>query len=262
MFASRGLHLATALAVAAAVLLLMVGAARSAEPEFPALTGRVVDAAGILSPAVHDQLGRMLAGHEQSTGQQLVVVTLKSLQGFTVEEFGYQLGRHWGIGQSGQNNGALLIAAPNERKVRIEVGYGLEGRLTDAASRTIIENVILPRFRQGDFSGGTLDGATAILRVLGGGQASTGTAAPMEVRAIDYIVVLIPFGFLLFFGLLAFVVVSTTLRQHRARFSHESWGGSGASSGSSYSSSSGSSDSDSSSGGGGSFGGGGASGSW
>src|SRR5271167_3745453 len=155
---SRALRLAAALAVVAATLLPIVVAARAAEPEYPVLTGRVVDAAGILSASVREQLTQMLAGQERSTGQQIVVVTLKSLQGFTVEEFGYQLGRHWGIGEGGQNNGALLIVAPNERKVRIEVGYGLEDRLTDAESRTIIDQQMLPLFRQGDFSAGTLQG--------------------------------------------------------------------------------------------------------
>ena len=149
----------TTLAVVAATLLLALSAVRAAEPEFPPLTGRVVDAADILSAPVREQLTQMLARQQASTGQQVVVVTLKSLQGFTIEEFGYQLGRHWGIGEKGQNNGALLIVAPNERKVRIEVGYGLEDRLTDAESRTIIDQQMLPLFRQGDFSAGTLQGA-------------------------------------------------------------------------------------------------------
>ena len=80
----------------------------------------------------------MLADHERATGEQVVVVTLPSLQGYTIEDFGYQLGRHWGIGQKGKNTGALLIVAPKEHKVRIEVGYGLEEELTDAISATII----------------------------------------------------------------------------------------------------------------------------
>ena len=85
---------------------------------------------------------------------QIVVVTLESLQGLPIEDYGYQLGRHWGIGQKGKDNGALLIVAPEEREVRIEVGYGPEGELTDAQSRTIIETRILPRFRRGDFAAG------------------------------------------------------------------------------------------------------------
>ena len=100
----------------------------------------------------------MLARLERETGEQVVVVTLGSLQGYPIEDFGYQLGRHWGIGQQGKNTGAILIVAPNERKVRIEVGYGLEGQLTDAASRIIIEREILPSFRSGDFNTKFLEG--------------------------------------------------------------------------------------------------------
>ena len=100
----------------------------------------------------------MLAAHERATGQQVVVVTLDSLQGYSIEDYGYQLGRHWGIGQKGKNNGALLIVAPKEHKVRIEVGYGLEGTLTDATSRTIIQNYILPSFKRGDYNAGVVGG--------------------------------------------------------------------------------------------------------
>src|SRR5260370_2004941 len=117
----------------------------------------------------------VLAQHERgSGGQEGVVVTLKALQGLGIEDFGYQLGRHWGIGEKDKNTGALLIVAPNERKVRIEVGYGLEGTLTDALSRTIIERDILPAFKRGDLNGGVLAGTSALLRVLGGDP----TAAP------------------------------------------------------------------------------------
>ena len=114
---------------------------------FPPLTGRVVDEAGILDSATKDALERKLADFESRTTGQLVVVTLKSLQGTSTEDYGYQLGRHWQVGQKDKNSGALLIVAPNERKVRIEVGYGLEGNLTDAVSKLIIENSILPRFK-------------------------------------------------------------------------------------------------------------------
>ena len=99
-----------------------------------------------------------------------MVVTLDSLQGFSIEDYGYQLGRYWGIGQKGKNTGAMLIVAPKEHKVRIEVGYGLEGTLTDAISRTIIENDILPNFKRGDFNAGVMAGTTSILKVLGGDQ--------------------------------------------------------------------------------------------
>src|SRR5262245_15370412 len=131
---------------------------------FPALTGRVVDDAGILDPATKTALERKLADFESKTTGQLVVVTLKSLQGTSIEDYGYQLGRQWQIGQKDKNTGALLIVAPNERKVRIEVGYGLEGTLTDAVSRLIIENSIIPRFRANDFADGINRGVDDIIQ--------------------------------------------------------------------------------------------------
>jgi uncharacterized protein len=153
---------------AALVALLLVLAAHAAEPRFPALSGRVVDEAGLLAPATRERLAERLAAHEQATGEQVVIVTLASLQGYPIEDFGYRLGRHWGIGEKGKDTGALLIVAPRERAVRIEVGYGLEAWLTDATSRAIIEQDILPAFRRGDFEGGIVAGSAAMLRVLGG----------------------------------------------------------------------------------------------
>jgi len=144
----------------------VVGAAQALT--FPTLTGRVVDQAGMLDPTARAQLSQMLEAHEQAHGEQVVVATVPDLQGGTIEDYGYQLGRAWGIGQKGKDNGALLLVAKAERRVRIEVGYGLEDRLTDAQSSIIINNVILPAFRQGDVSGGIQAGAAAMLQVLGG----------------------------------------------------------------------------------------------
>src|SRR6516164_5296924 len=156
------------------VFLLSASPTWAALPDFPQLTGRVVDQAQILTPPTRRSLTEMLAQCEQATGRQVVVVTLESLQGYPIEDFGYQLGRKWGIGQKGKNTGALLIIAPNERKVRIEVGYGLEGTLTDAASRTIIEREILPNFRNEDFNGGVVAGTAAIVALLGGNPSAAG----------------------------------------------------------------------------------------
>src|SRR5450631_2408370 len=139
---------------------------------FPALSGRVVDEAGVLDAAARTALTQSLADLEQKTTVQLVVVTLKSLQGTSIEDYGYQLGRRWQIGQKDKNNGVLLIVAPTERKVRIEVGYGLEGDLTDAVTRLIIENSILPRFRSGDMAGGVSAGVDDIIKVLSGDAAT------------------------------------------------------------------------------------------
>jgi uncharacterized protein len=137
-------------------------------PPFPTLTGPVVDDAHLLPADVLDRLSRQLTAYAQANGTQVVVVTLPTLNGYPIDYYGYQLGRHWGIGQKGKNNGVLLIVDAGERQVRIEVGYGLEGTLTDAQSFLIIHNEIVPHFRQGDYAGGITAGAAAILSVLGG----------------------------------------------------------------------------------------------
>lgn len=150
------------------LLSLAVVAVGNAAPEFPALSGRVVDQADLLDAATRARLDTRLAAHERAGGNQVVVVTVPDLGGETIEEYGYQLGRHWGIGQRGEDNGVLLIVARDERRVRIEVGYGLEGQLTDALSANIIHAVILPQFRAGNFGAGIEAGATAIIDALGG----------------------------------------------------------------------------------------------
>ena len=145
-----------------ALLLLLLALAAPmalAAPDYPALSGRVVDQAGLLDGQSQSALDAELAQHEAKTGEQVVVVTVDSLQGESIEEYGVGLGRHWGIGTSGEDNGALLIVAPNEREVRIEVGYGLEGKLTDALIGQIVQNEILPRFRADDMAGGIVAGA-------------------------------------------------------------------------------------------------------
>lgn len=139
-----------------------------AQPTFPPLTGRVVDDANMLPASVQQQLSEKLAAYERANGTQLVVVTLKNTGGLPIDMYGYQLGRHWGIGQKGKDNGALLIVVPSQKKVRIEVGYGLEGRLTDALTFNIIDQIILPQFRQGQFAQGIVAGTNAILQALGG----------------------------------------------------------------------------------------------
>ncbi len=126
----------------------------------------MVDNANLLSPADEAGLTQRLAALEQASSRQLVVATVPDLQGYPLEEFGYKLGRAWGLGQAKANNGAILLVAPNERKVRIEVGYGLEPILTDALSSLIIQNRILPRFKAGDYSGGINAGADAIAEQL------------------------------------------------------------------------------------------------
>ncbi|HXR95932.1 MAG TPA: TPM domain-containing protein, partial [Rhizomicrobium sp.] len=137
-----------------------------AAPKFPTLTGRVVDDAHVLSAQTKGDLDQKLAALEAKTSRQLVVVTLPSLQGYDIADYGYQLGRAWGIGQAKLNNGVLFIVAPNEHRVRIEVGYGLEPILTDALSEVIIQQAVLPKFRANDFNGGVEGGVDALVRQL------------------------------------------------------------------------------------------------
>jgi len=251
---------------------LLSGAALAYEPKFPPLTGRVVDDAGILTRSTRAALTDMLAQHERATGNQVVIVTLKDLQGYTIEDFGYQVGRKWGIGQKEKSNGVLLIVAPKEHKVRIEVGYGLEGTLTDAISRTIIDNYILPSFKRGDYNAGVLAGTTSMLRVLGGNSPEIGGPAtsfgeghfpPAVSNKANA-----PSGLALAATLLLFSIplIGCLVLVLAVIFSPSGqWGGSsGWDGGSSGGSSGGGSSSGGGgfSGGGGSFGGGGASGRW
>ncbi|MGD0191322.1 MAG: TPM domain-containing protein [Rhizomicrobium sp.] len=150
------------------LLLLLVPVAASAAPTFPPLTARVVDDAGVLNDQTKEQLTALLAQEEKQTTNQIVVVTLKSLEGYPIETYGYQLGRAWGIGQKKKDNGALIIIAPNEHRARIEVGYGLEGTLTDASEKVIIDRYMTPAFKRGDYNGGVLAGTNAVLQMLGG----------------------------------------------------------------------------------------------
>ncbi|HEX8261654.1 MAG TPA: TPM domain-containing protein, partial [Allosphingosinicella sp.] len=150
----------------ALLLLLVLMASPAAAQEFPALTGRVVDAANIIPDADEAALTQELKALERNSSRQLVVATVPSLGGYPIEDYGYQLGRHWGIGQKGANNGVILLVAPNERKVRIEVGYGLEPIMTDALSNQIITQQILPRFKADDYPGGIRAGAAEIVAQL------------------------------------------------------------------------------------------------
>ena len=121
------------------------------------------------------QLTQALGEFQRVNHKQVVVATVRSLQGLPIEDYGYQLGRAWGVGDKGKDakdTGAILLVAPAEKKVRIEVGYGLEGDLTDAAAKQIVEQVILSAFRQGDFNRGVVAGTSAMLRTLGASPGS------------------------------------------------------------------------------------------
>lgn len=152
--------------LAALWLAMLVVATPAAAQTFPKLTGRVVDNADLLRPEQEVDLTSKLAALETRTGRQFVVATLPSLEGRTIEDYGYRLGRAWAIGDKTKDDGVLLIVAPNERKVRIETGYGARVFLTDAVSSVIIRNSILPQFKAGDMGGGIVAGADEIITTL------------------------------------------------------------------------------------------------
>lgn len=225
------------------LLLCTLALTARAELQFPELTGRVVDNARLIEVPVAEALSQALQAHEKATGEQIVVVTLPDLQGTSIEDYGYQLGRHWGIGQKDRNNGALLIVARDERKVRIEVGYGLEDRLTDARAALIINHLIVPQFKRGNASGGIRSGVEAMLDTLGGPVEEKPEPAGDFGSRHPYLMAFLVVLFVLFCAIMQLM-------------------GYGPRGGSGGSSSGGGRSGGGFSGGGGSFGGGGSSGSW
>ena len=248
---------------------------------FPELTGRVVDQAGVISQDSRADITAKSQALEQRSGIQLVVATVKSLEGGDIETYANQLFRTWKLGEAQKNNGVLLLVAPNEHKVRIEVGYGLEGTLTDALSSAVIAGAIIPRFKTGDFSGGIERGVDGIISVLNG-DTSDWQPKPQSFLRVDEPGALntgLPIlGFLatafilqLLIGGIAWFFSGSSghyVTRHgkkvfvRNKNSSSSSSSSWSSSDSSSSSSSSSSSDSGFSGGGGSSGGGGASGSW
>jgi uncharacterized protein len=170
-----------------AIYLLLVTGLSHADAHFPSLTGRVVDNAGMLDRTLEHRLTSLLEGHENASTNQVVIATLPTLGGYDIETYGYQLGRHWGIGQEGKDNGVLFIVAKKERRVRIEVGYGLEGTLTDAISSNIINSVILPEFKRARFGNGIEQGATAIIQALGGQYQMKKSKSGGDLSTVDIV---------------------------------------------------------------------------
>lgn len=259
----------------AALVLLLVWSSLvlAAEPSYPALTGRIVDGASLLSPEARARIEAKLKAHEDKTSDQLVVATVPSLQDVSIEDFANGLFRHWKLGQAKTNNGVLLLVAPNERKVRIEVGYGLEGALTDALSKVIITTAVAPKFKNGDFAGGIEGGVDAILEILTGDAEEWQRRAEVrnDASSAEEDIATLVFMLFLFLFIVAFirgVSQQSGPRRHRLRNgqwvtlpqttgwstgSGSGWGGGGGgwdSGGGGFS------------GGGGSSGGGGASGDW
>lgn len=243
---------------------LSVGA--GAQDKLPALTGRVVDGAGLLDAGQGAALESRLAALETKSGIQFVVATLASLDGYEIEPFANALFRAWKLGEKERNNGVLLLVAPKEKRVRIEVGYGLEGTLTDALAKVIITNAMAPRFKAGDFAGGIQRGVEDVITVLTTDASEWADRADLRTESEpDLFEQILPF--LIF---LIFVFVIVTIIRNNARGGRivqrggrmvvlpppspwsggSGWGGGDSGSGGGFS------------GGGGSSGGGGASGSW
>jgi uncharacterized protein len=282
-------------------LLLCWAFAAFADVAVPPLTGRVVDKTATLSSSDIASLDRTLKDFEARKGSQIAVLIVPTTQPETIEQFSLRVAEAWKIGRKKIDDGAILVVAKDDRKLRIEVGYGLEGALTDVTSKRIIDEVITPKFRGGDFAGGISDGVNRILRVVDGEplpapaqrRHDTGLLTNIDPFNPFLIVAVIVaggilrsmlgrlFGSLVTGGLVAalfwFIAASLTLSVIGGVIAFivtmigdaiTSSGGVGRGggwvSGSSggYSSGGSSSDSGGFSGGGGSFGGGGASGSW
>ena len=241
---------------------------------FPALTGPVVDAANVIPADAEARLTQKLSALKQQSNRELQVVTLPNLQGYEIADYGYQLGRHWGLGTKEKSDAAMLIVAPAERRLRIEVGYGLEATLTDGLSSLIIGKIITPKFKAGDLPGGVEAGIDAIIKQLQlppeeaaqvAAQAQALAAQAAKQRGGN------PLGFI-WIPLIIFFVILPMLRRRRGGRAYGGgsglgpiilwnvldglsrggggFGGGGGGGGSSWG------------GGGGSFGGGGSSGSW
>ena len=221
----------------------------------------MVDNAHILNPQTVDDVAAKLAALQAKNSRQLVVVTLPSLNGYDISDYGYQLGRAWGIGQAKLNNGVLLIVAPKEHKVRIEVGYGLEPIVTDALSSVILQTAVLPKFRTGDFNGGveagvdaliqqlSLDTSTAEAKAAAAEQQSQSDNGAGQPGGISTLIIFLFIAFAIFrvfggWGLLPFLFIGGGPRYGSGGMGGGGFGGGGFG------------------GGGGGFGGGGASGGW
>ncbi|WP_037502684.1 TPM domain-containing protein [Sphingomonas jaspsi] len=260
-------------------LAVLCAAMPAAAQTFPQLTGRVVDQAHLLTPAQVVDITSKSEALEAATGRQFVVATVSSLEGRPIEDYGYRLGRTWGIGQKDKDDGVILLVAPNEKKVRIETGYGARVFLTDAVSSIIIREDILPRFRAGDMGGGIVAGSDRIVETMkmspeeAAKRASTASAAERsradDVNPIPVILIVI-----VFFVIISSIARGVSGRRYRRSGGIDPWivlwgldaisrsgrrGGGGFGGGGGWGGGGGGGGFG---GGGGSFGGGGASGGW
>jgi uncharacterized protein len=236
-------------------LCLLLAAQAAAAAPIPRLEGPVNDYAHVISPEQQNRIREFLLDEEKKTSNQIVVLTVNSLDGEDIEGYSIKAAEAWRLGQKNKDNGVLLVAAIKDRKMRIEVGKGLEGVLTDALSSQIIRNEIAPKFKQGDYGGGLWAGVNAIDKAIRGEYKADPRTAANAGNVLLFMIIVIVF--------LVFYVRMSRYNQRRTGIPWWYSGGSGWG-GSSWGGSSGgfSGGGGGYSGGGGDFGGGGASGGW
>jgi uncharacterized protein len=169
------------------LIILFVGSIATAA-DIPYLTGRVTDDAQILSEITRQTLSQTLKEYEDRTSNQIAVLTVPTINGEGIEEYAVRVFQAWKLGQKGKDNGVLFVVVPNDRRMRIEVGYGLEPTLTDGRAGQIIRTVMTPRFKNGDYDGGITDGVQAVINVLDGGELqdeSTEASSSHETNSLN-----------------------------------------------------------------------------
>lgn len=176
----------------------LVAAIAFAAPKYPELAGRVVDQAGILQPSTEAGLTSKLRDLEDKSSIQLVVATIRTLDGYDIETYANGLFRFWKLGEAKKNNGVLFLVAPNDRKMRIEVGYGLEGVLTDALSKVIIASAVTPKFKAGDFNAGVESGVDGIVEILSGDKSEWVKKLPPQPTLFEELLPLLLFALFIF----------------------------------------------------------------
>jgi uncharacterized protein len=191
-------------------LALLLPSATLAAPDIPFLTGRVVDEANIISPGERERLTAMLKAHEEATTNQVVVLTVPTIGSISIEEYAVKVFETWKLGQKDKDNGVLVVVVPQDRKMRIEVGYGLEGTLPDGAAGEIIRTWMTPAFKAGDYDKGIEDGVAAIVARLegrGGPVDRTPAAAPQSSSSTGNNFELIPMPMRLLVGAFVFGII-------------------------------------------------------
>lgn len=183
---------------------------------FPKLDGRVIDQVNLLSIPVKKDINKIIENHEKETSNQIVVVILDTLNGYAIEDYSYQLGRYWGIGQKDKNNGILLLIAMQEKKIRIEVGYGLEGALTDKISSEIIEYSIKPNFKANQYELGILKAINEIMQVIKGEYTPKNKLSDFDLKNQEF------FALLFFWIIFSSIFVNSISKRLKSQFFYKS----------------------------------------